>query len=96
MLSFTVRMHFDHADHDEIAEMLRSLTAASRQEPGCVSYIAHFVTEDPATVVIYEQYTDEAALEQHRNSAHFDRYAVGGLYRLMRHRQVEHLDVIAD
>jgi hypothetical protein len=46
-----------------IAETLRQLTLASRQEEGCVNYIAHFVESDPATVVLYEQYVDEEALE---------------------------------
>jgi quinol monooxygenase YgiN len=94
MLSFTVRMKFNDADHDAVAEMLRELTQASRQEPGCISYIAHFVDGDAATVVIYEQYRDEAALEHHRNTPHFKQYAVGGLYQLMRERHLENLHAI--
>jgi len=43
MLSFIVRMTFDQADRDDVGEILCHLTAASRQEPGCVSYIPHFV-----------------------------------------------------
>ena len=95
MLSFTVRMRFDEGDRDAVAEMLRHLTKASRQEPGCVSYIAHFVEGEPATVLIYEQYVDEAALEHHRNSPHFKQYATGGLYQLMRERGLENLNAIA-
>jgi len=91
MLSFTVRMQFDEGDRDAVAEMLRQLGPASRQEPGCVNYIAHFVEGEPATVLIYEQYVDAAALERHRNAPHFHEYAVDGLYRLMRSRQLENL-----
>jgi quinol monooxygenase YgiN len=94
MLSFTVRMGFKAEDHDKVAECLRNLTQASRQEPGCISYIAHFVAGDPGTVLIYEQYADEAALEHHRNSPHFREYAVGGLYLWMVDRQLENLDAI--
>jgi quinol monooxygenase YgiN len=94
MLSFTVRMKFDEADRDAVAEMLRELTPASRLEPGCVSYIAHFVEGEPATVLIYEQYADEAALEHHRNTPHFHQYAIGGLYQKMRERQLENLNAI--
>ncbi len=61
MLSFTVRMRFDPADHEKVAEVLRYLTQASRQEPGCVNYVAHFVEGDLGTVLIYEQYVDEGA-----------------------------------
>ena len=39
MISFTVRMRFAQEDRAEIAEILHELTAASRQEPGCVSYV---------------------------------------------------------
>jgi len=94
MLSFTVRLRFEHDDHDEIAKILCELTAASRREPGCVSYIPHFLEGDPCTVLIYEQYVDEAALDHHRATPHFHQYAIGGLYQKMRDRQVENLTAI--
>ncbi len=94
MLSFTVRMKFDAADRERVAEILRALQPASQQEPGCVSYTAHFVEGEPATVLIYEQYKDEAALEHHRNTPHFKQYAAGGLYQLMKERQLENLHAI--
>ena len=61
MISFTVRMTFRTDDRDEIVQILRELTRLSRQEDGCVSYIPHFVESDPDTILIYEQYRDEAA-----------------------------------
>lgn len=94
MLSFTVRMKFDAADHDAVAEMLRNLTQASRQEPGCVSYVAHFVDGDATTVLIYEQYLNQAALDHHRNSPHFHHHAIGGFYQLMKDRHMENLVAI--
>jgi quinol monooxygenase YgiN len=95
MLSFTVRMRFEPKDHDRLVEILRALTTASRQEPGCLSYTPHFVADDPNTVVIYEQYKDEAALEAHRGSPHFKQYASGGLFQLMIDRMLENLNAIA-
>ena len=94
MISFAVRMRFDSSDHDEIAEILRNLTRESRKEPGCVTYVPHFVEGDAGMVVIYEQYADEAALEAHRNAPHFQQYAVGGLYQKMLERQIENLTAI--
>jgi quinol monooxygenase YgiN len=94
MISFTVRMRFDSSDREEIAGILSNLTRESRKEPGCVTYIPHFVEGEPATVVIYEQYADEAALEAHRGTAHFQQYAVGGLYQKMRERQLENLTAV--
>jgi quinol monooxygenase YgiN len=94
MISFTVRLRIDQKDHEKIVEILRSLTEASRREPGCVTYIPHFIEGDNATVLIYEQYRDEAALDEHRSSPHFAQYAVGGLYQLMKDRQVENLTAV--
>lgn len=95
MVSFTVRLRFDQGDVEAVGEMLRKLTAASRQEPGCVSYVAHFVESEPTTVLIYEQYRDDAALEFHRNTPHFHEYAVGGFYQVMLDRQIENLVAIS-
>jgi quinol monooxygenase YgiN len=95
MISFTVRMHFRPEDRQEIADILRNLTRLSRQEPGCVSYVPHFVEGEPCTVLIYEQYRDEAAVEHHRGTEHFARFAVGGLYQKMLERSMESLNAIA-
>lgn len=91
MITFTVRMTFAPEDRNEIAEMLRALAVASRQEPGCITYIPHCVQGDPDTVLIYEQYRDDAAAEAHRHSEHFTKYAVRGLYQRMRERAREDL-----
>jgi len=61
MISFTVRMKFRSDDRTRVAELLTALAKASRQEPGCVSYIPHTVDGEPDTVVIYEQYADQKA-----------------------------------
>lgn len=91
MISFAVRLKFAPEDRDDVAESLRALTAASRQERGCVSYIPHFLEDDPDTVFIYEQYRDAQALTAHRESEHFKIHAVGGLFQKMRERSVENL-----
>ena len=95
MITFTVRMRFSPEDHDDIERILRELTRASRHESGCVSYIPHFIDGDANTVLIYEQYKDEAAVEAHRASPHFAQYAIGGLYQKMLERSVETLTAIA-
>jgi quinol monooxygenase YgiN len=95
MVGFTVRLTFEEGTRKSIAEILLPLTEASRQEPGCLHYIPHFVEEERATVLIYEQYVDEAALEHHRTSPHFLEYAAGRLYKLRHTRLLEPLLAIA-
>jgi quinol monooxygenase YgiN len=91
MVSFIVRLSFSPDDRADVAETLRLLAAASRKEPGCVSFVPHQLEDDPNTVVIYEQYQDQKALAAHRESEHFKKHAVGGLYQKMRERSMENL-----
>ena len=42
-------------------------------------YLVHRHKTDPQRFFIYEQYRDDAALDAHRNSQHFQEYAVNGL-----------------
>ena len=48
MVSFIVRMRFAAEDRENVSDILRQLALASRQEPGCVSYVPHTVEDDPA------------------------------------------------
>lgn len=91
MVSFVVRLTFAPEDRAEVAETLRLLTAESRREPGCVTYIPHQFQDNPDTILIYEQYRDEEALDAHRKSAHFKKYSIEGLSQKLRERNLEYL-----
>ena len=73
----------------EVAKIFRELEAASRQEPGCLLYIVHRHRTDPARFFIYEQYRDNAALEAHRQSPHFQRYAITELNSIAKRQEGE-------
>jgi quinol monooxygenase YgiN len=94
MVTFTVRMRFASEDREQVTEILRELALASRQEPGCVTFVPHFVEGEPDTVLIYEQYRDRAAQEAHRASEHFRKYAIGGLYQMLKERSSENLSAV--
>lgn len=94
MVSFAVRLKFAPEDREEVAECLRQLAISSRTEPGCVTYIPHQLEDDPDTVLVYEQYRDAEALAAHRESEHFKKYAVGGLYQKMKERSLENLTAL--
>ncbi len=64
---------------DEVANVFRKLETESRRESGCLMYIVHRQKDQPARFFIYEQYKDDAALQAHRDSPHFQEYAVKGL-----------------
>lgn len=53
----------------ELLEVLRVLVdAAAADEPGTLVYVMHEAGDDPDTVVSYELFADDAALEAHRAS----------------------------
>jgi len=95
MISVTVRMKFKSEDRAQIQDALRALTAASRSEPGCATFIPHTLQDDPDTVFMYEQYRDQAARDAHAASEHFQKYVVGCLYQRMLERQTENLHALA-
>jgi len=70
-------------------EIFSRLEAVSRQEPGCLMYIVHRHRTEVGRFFIYEQYIDDAALEAHRQSAHFQQYAVNALKDIGERREGE-------
>lgn len=88
-------MKFAEEDRAEVEKLAALLAEASRKEEGCLTYVPHWAEGDSSTLVIYEQYKDGAALEFHRNSEHFQKYAASGIYQKMRERSVEDLTAIA-
>ncbi len=73
----------------EVAEIFIKLQEASRQEPGCLMYVVHRHRTDPQLFFIYEQYRNDAALEAHRQSAHFQQYVVAELKDISERKQGE-------
>ena len=60
---------------EEMASIFRQLVGPSRAEPGCKMYVVHRLRAVPRKFFLYEQYVDDAALETHRCSPHFQKYA---------------------
>lgn len=82
-----VRMTAQEGAEEEAARIIPQLAEASRAEPGCVHYIPHRDPEDPRVFLFYEQYRDKAAFEEHGQTEHFQRLAVGQLFPLMEARE---------
>jgi quinol monooxygenase YgiN len=74
-------------EQDRAAELIGRLAEASSAEPGNVHYIPHRDPEDPRVFLMYEQYRDEAAFEEHGQTEHFQSIALGELFPLMEARE---------
>lgn len=79
---------------DEVISLLREAAVPSRQETGCHLYIANQDLSDPDTVVMYEQYDDEAAFQAHLDSPHCQEIVVGKVVPLLESRKRETFTVV--
>jgi quinol monooxygenase YgiN len=66
----------------------------TRQEPGNLMYIVHRDPENPRTFFFYEQYTDAAGFQAHRDSPHFQEHAVGTAIPLLEAREVSFYETV--
>jgi len=89
MICLAVRLVVKPGHEQVVADFFKPLTEASRKEPGCLFYVAHQHHDDPRKFLVYEQYKDDAALEAHRNSDHFQQYAANGLYTFVESREAD-------
>jgi quinol monooxygenase YgiN len=85
--TLVARMTARDGEQDHAEELIRRLGEASRQEPGVVHYIAHRDREDPHVFLIYEQYRDESAFQEHGQTDHFKAIALEQLFPLMEKRE---------
>jgi quinol monooxygenase YgiN len=89
MIALAVTYIFKAGHEEEAAGYFRELIPASRLEPGCRLYVVHRAKSDPAKFFIYEQYDDEAALDAHIASPHFERYGKNGIRKIAERREPE-------
>jgi len=86
MLALAVTYVIKSGHEAEAVEFLKRLPAETRREPGDRLYLAHRAQDDPRTFFLYEQYDDQAALDAHRATPHFEQYGKNGLQRIAESR----------
>ena len=82
-----VRMKAREGNEERALEVARELAEASRAEAGCEAYLPCLDPEDPGSFLVYEQYRDKAAFEEHAATEHFQRLGLGELFGLMESRE---------
>ncbi|TGD82588.1 putative quinol monooxygenase [Hymenobacter wooponensis] len=74
---------------DNVRQLMAQAAAAVRaNEPGNLLYIAHQDPKDPTHFLFYEQYADQAALDAHVASAHYQDVVVAQIVPLLTERKV--------
>ncbi len=87
MLVLAVTWVAKQGKEKQAAELFRELTGASRKEPGCIGYTVHVHNERPREFFLYEVYKDQAALDAHRASPHFQKIARGPLVEIAERKE---------
>jgi quinol monooxygenase YgiN len=82
-----VRMKAQEGNEDRAAQLMAELARATREESGCEAYVPCRETEDTRSFAIFERYRDQAAFEEHGQTEHFQRIAVGELWPLLESRE---------
>lgn len=71
---------------EEAAGMLRRLRAASRAEGGCITFDVSRSNDDRNAFVLYEEWRDQAALDEHYQTEHFKTFGINGIRTLATNR----------
>jgi autoinducer 2-degrading protein len=72
---------------EKVLSLLPKLAELSRAEEGCIFYRVHQGRSETHTLMLYESYRDEAALDAHRASEHFQRMVVGEILPMLEGRE---------
>ena len=95
MITMMVTYVAKEGREDNLESRLREMTGHTRQEPGCLAYVAHRSQQEPRKFVLYEQYVDEAALNVHRTSDYFKRIVQGEYNDILASRAPEFFTIVA-
>lgn len=86
MITLAVTYVFPAEKLAEAEGYLRELIAPTRAEPGCRTYEIYRSKDDPHAFFFYEIYDDEAAIDAHRASPHFQRFGKNGIQPIAQRR----------
>ena len=74
MLRLNCFFQANEGRYTEALEAAMALTAASRNDAGCVAYDTLESATRPDVFMICETWTDEASLQHHMQAPHFQQY----------------------
>ena len=95
MLVLLVQFVAKPGTEGQVRTFMRKLEGNTRREPGCRLYIGSQSNDDPRKFCFYEQYDDEAALQEHRAAPYFAEYVTDGFAPLIESRTSETFTTIS-
>lgn len=89
MIVLTVQWLANIGEEDKVKETFQKLAEASRKEPGCKLYLVHQHRDNRRRFFLYEQYENDAALQAHRESPHFQTFGMQQLPEIAKRIEAE-------
>ncbi len=89
MICVAVTYVIQPGHEEEARSFFEKLMPATRLEPGCRMYLVHRSLADRRRFFLYEQYDDQAALDDHRAAPHFEQFVKNGLFTILESRAPE-------
>lgn len=74
-LTLIGRLKAKPGKESELRNALLNLVPLSRAEAGCINYDLHESLDEPGLFLLYENWTDQAALDLHFSFAHSKEFA---------------------
>lgn len=73
---------------ENVLNLLKTVHNESIKEEGNLFYKVHQSNSDTNTILLFEGYTNEAAVAEHRNSAYFHDLVLGQIVPLLENREI--------
>ena len=73
---------------ENVLHLLKTVQDESIKEEGNLFYKIHQSISDLNTIILFEGYTNEAAVAAHRNSPHFQNLVLGKIVSLLDNREI--------
>jgi quinol monooxygenase YgiN len=73
---------------ENVLNLLKTLQTESVKESGNLFYTIHQSNSDANTLVLFEGYTSESAVAEHRESSHFQEFVLGKIVPLLENREI--------
>jgi (4S)-4-hydroxy-5-phosphonooxypentane-2,3-dione isomerase len=71
-----------------VLKLLAEVAKQSIEEKGNLFYKIHQSNSDANTLILFEGYTDQSAVDEHRNSPYFQNLVIGNIIPNLENREV--------
>lgn len=90
MIVLVAKYHCKPGKGNEVESHLNQMKPLVEEyEKGCIVYYANRSQNNPDIFMLYEQYVDEVALEEHRKTAYFKEIIEGKIVPILEKRERE-------